>query len=163
MSERREVLIVRVPGDADPGKLSRMREYVIESILRDVLVLTDSMTMSIEAVPAIGMEPPNVIVEQETRPETEEKPLPEPKAEPKKLTNREEKQIILDKLLDYRHRNGPGCFGDVARKTGVKSITADVVRLTSLGETTLTINEWRAIGRALDKLVGIEREVAEHG
>ena len=161
---RREVLVLRVPaGTMKPEAFKDFREYVIESILRDVLVLTDSMTMSIEAVPAIGMEPPNVIVEQETRPETEEKPLPEPKAEPKKLTNREEKQIILDKLLDYRHRNGPGCFGDVARKTGVKSITADVVRLTSLGETTLTINEWRAIGRALDKLVGIEREVAEHG
>ena len=151
---RREVLVVRIPGEVEPDRLAKMREYVIESILRDVLVITGDITMDIEEVPAIGMDHPDVIVEAETKsePQAEERPK---RRENK--TNREEKQEILQKLLDYRQRSGPGCFGDVARKTNVKSITADVVRLVALGDATLTVAEWRAIGRALEQLEKIER------
>ena len=157
---RREVLVVRIPGEVEPDRLAKMREYVIESILRDVLVITGDITMDIEEVPAIGMDHPDVIVEAETKsePQAEERPK---RRENK--TNREEKQEILQKLLDYRQRSGPGCFGDVARKTNVKSITADVVRLVALGDATLTIAEWRAIGRALEQLEKIKKEVAKDG
>ena len=153
---RREVLMIRVPGGSEPDRLSKLREYVIESILRDVLVITNEMTVSIEEVPAIGMEHAdvNVVVTpaEQAEPKTEERPKRR-----ENITNREEKQNILQRLLDYRQRSGPGCFGDVARKTNVKSITADVVRLVALGDATLTIAEWRAIGRALDQLEKIER------
>ena len=155
---RREVLVVRVPGGTEPDRLSKMREYVIESILRDVLVITNEMNMSIEEVPAIGME--HVAVDVVATPAAKPEPKKEERPKQKEgITIREEKQNILQRLLDYRQRSGPGCFGDVARKTNVKSITADVVRLVALGDATLTIAEWRAIGRALDQLEKIERAV----
>ena len=151
---RREVLVVRIHGEAEPDRLAKMREYVIESIMRDVLVITNEMNMNIEEVPAIGMDHPDVIVEAETKPEPKEEERPNRKGN---KTNREEKQEILQRLHEYRKRSGPGCFGDVARATNVKSITTDVVRLVALGDATLTIAEWRAIGRALDQLEKIER------
>ena len=151
---RREVLVVRIFGEAEPDRLAKLREYVIESILRDVLVITGDITMDIEELPAIGMDHPDVIVKAETKPEPKAEERPKRK---ENKTNREEKQEILQRLHEYRQRSGPGCFGDVARTTNVKSITTDVVRLVALGDATLTIAEWRAIGRALDQLEKIER------
>jgi hypothetical protein len=40
----------------------------------------------------------------------------------------------------------------------MKSITVDVLRLLVNGDATLSITEWRAIGRALGKLEEIERD-----
>lgn len=151
MGERREVLIVTVPaGSIKPDGFGKFREYVIESILRGVLAMDETMKLSIGEVPAIGM----AHVEVEAQVE-EIEPIEE-----RKVTAKEEKQAILQRLLDYRQRNGAGSLNDVARKTYGKSITPDVLRLLVTGDATLTIAEWRAIGRALDKLEETEKAVA---
>ena len=43
------------------------------------------------------------------------------------------------------------------------SVTVDVLRLLVNGDATLSITEWRAIGRALGKLEELEEEVAGNG
>ena len=163
MNERREILVVTVPaGSIKPDGFGKFREYVIESILRDVLVVDDTMKMSIAEVPAIGM--PQVRVEVQVEEPKEETPATNRLADTaQKLPNKEEKQAILQRLLDYRQRNGAGSLNDVARKTYGKSITPDVLRLLVTGDAVLTIAEWRAIGRALDKLEAAEQAVAEDG
>lgn len=160
MSERREVLVVTVPtGSIKPAEFGKFREYVIESILRDVLVVDDSMKMSIEEVPIVGAS--QVMVDVKLEEPKEEAPTTNRLADTvQRLSAKEEKQEILRRLLDYRQRNGIGSLGDVARKTNIKSITVDVLRLLVNGDATLSITEWRAIGRALGKLEEIEKEVA---
>ena len=163
MGERREVLVVTVPaGSIKPDGFGKFREYVIESILRDVLVKDDTMKLSIEEVPAIGM--PHVRVEVQVEEPKEEAPATNRLADTaQRLSAKEEKQAILQRLLDYRQRNGIGSLGDVARKTNIKSVTTDVLRLLVTGDATLSISEWRAIGRALGKLEEIEKEAAGDG
>lgn len=159
MGERREVLVVTVPaGSIKPAEFGKFREYVIESILRDVLVVDDTMKLSIEEVPVIGAS--QVMVDVKLEEPKEETPTTNRLADTaQKMSAKEEKQAILQRLLDYRHRNGIGSLGDVARKTNLKSITVDVLRLLVNGDATLSITEWRAIGRALGKLEEIEKEV----
>lgn len=148
MSERKEVLVVTVPaGSIKPAEFGKFREYIIESIARDVLIRDNTMELSIEELPVVDVKHVRVEVKLEE---------PAPK-EPKTMTTREEKQNILQRLLGYRERNGVGSLGDVARKTNMKSITVDVLRLLVNGDATLSITEWRAIGRALGKLEEIER------
>lgn len=160
MSERREVLMVTVPaGSIKPAEFGKFREYVIESILRDVLVVDDTMKLSIEEVPVIGE--PHVMVDVKLEEPTEETPTTNRLSDTvQRMSTKEEKQAILQRLLDYRQRNGIGSLGDVARKTNLKSITVDVLRLLVNGDATLSITEWRAVGRALGKLEEIEKEVA---
>lgn len=160
MNERREILVVTVPaGSIKPDGFGKFREYVIESILRDVLVVDDTMKLSIAEVPAIGM--PQVRVEVQVEEPKEEAPATNRLADTaQKLSNKEEKQVILQRLLDYRQRNGVGSLNDVARKAYGKSITADVLRMLLTGDATLTIAEWRSVGRALDKLEETEKAVA---
>lgn len=148
MSERKEVLVVTVPaGSIKPAEFGKFREYIIESIARDVLIRDNTMELSIEELPVVDVKHVRVEVKLE-EPATKE---------PKTMTMREEKQNILQRLLGYRERNGVGSLGDVARKTNMKSITVDVLRLLVNGDATLSITEWRAIGRALGKLEEIER------
>lgn len=150
MSERREVIVVTVQaGSVKPDGFGKFRDYVLESLQRGGIVLDDTMRWSIEEMPVIDA----VCIRAQTEVE-EEKPQP---AEAPKVSVREEKQQILQRLLDYRQRNGAGSLGDVARKTNMKSITSDVLRLLVNGDATLSITEWRAIGRALGKLEEIER------
>lgn len=153
MSERREVIVVTVQaGSIKPDGFGKFRDYVLESLQRGGIVLDDTMRWSIEEMPVIDM----VCIRAQTEVE-EEKTVP---AETPKVPIREEKQQILQRLLDYRQRNGAGSLGDVSRKTNMKSITSDVLRLLVNGDATLSITEWRAIGRALGKLEEIEKEVA---
>ena len=160
MSERREILVVTVPnGSIKPAEFGKFREYVIERILRDVLVKDDSMKLSIEEVTIVGAS--QVMVDVKLEEPKEEAPTTNRLADTvQRLSAKEEKQEILRRLLDYRQRNGIGSLGDVARKTNIKSITVDVLRLLVNGDATLSITEWRAIGRALGKLEEIEKEVA---
>ena len=107
---------------------------------------------------------PQVRVEVQVEEPKEEAPATNRLADTaQKLSNKEEKQVILQRLLDYRQRNGVGSLNDVARKAYGKSITADVLRMLVTGDATLTIAEWRSVGRALDKLEETEKAVAGDG
>ena len=162
MSEKKQILVVTVPaGSIKPDGFAKFREYVIESILRDVLVLDSTMKLSMEEVPAL--EPPRVMVNVALAEGDSSPPEPDKPEGSGKVDVKTEKRQILERLLVYRSRNGLGSLNDVAMRTNVKSITPDTLRLLVKGDATLTIAEWRAIGRALDKLEEKEREVAHAG
>ena len=146
MSVTKEILVVTVPaGRIEPATFGQFREYVIESILRDVLVVDDETTLQIMEVPAVDLP---VAVEEAPQAQPAQKPKPEPEA----LSEREEKQKILERLTQYREKNGLGCLSAVARKACRKGITDNILRMLLQGDATATIQDWRAIGKTLDKL-----------
>lgn len=140
----REVLLVKVAAPLNIETMQQMREYVIESILRDVLVVDEETTLEIMEMPAVQM-PVAVVSEQLTK-------TPKPEPVPETLSEREEKQKILERLTQYREKNGLGCLSAVARKACRKGITDNILRMLLQGAATVTIQDWRAIGKALDKL-----------
>lgn len=151
MENLRDVLVITVPPNRiTPEGFSMFREYVIESILRDVLVLDSDMKMSVEQVPALEI--PKILVGVDLSEKGDFSPSAAPEPECIKPTAREEKQKILDRLIAYRDKYGLGSFNDVANKTRVKAITADTLRMLIKGDAVLNIAEWRAVGRALDEL-----------
>lgn len=65
-----------------------------------------------------------------------------------------EKRAILQRLKDYRTSQGPGCLQAVARATRTRGrISATKLLDMILGDCPpMRIEDWRKIGRALDKL-----------
>lgn len=160
MSGKREILVVTVPaGRITADTFGQFREYVIESILRDVLVVDDDTTLNIMEVPDV--EPPKEVVE--VKPEKLSIPAPQLKPEPvpETLSERDEKQKILERLIQYREKNGLGCLTAVARKACRKGITDNILRMLLQGDATVTLQDWRAIGKALDKLEEEEKKSDE--
>lgn len=70
-----------------------------------------------------------------------------------------EKQIIRERLMAYRAANGLGCLDAVASKAG-PNVTAFLLRDMLVGAASPTIDDWRRIGKALDKLT-VPQEVAQ--
>lgn len=148
MGQMRDLLVVKVPaGKIQPDEFEKFREYVIESIMRDVLVLDDDMDMSVQQIPIPGEVK---IVTCANVEETPEDLQPVPKVGPK--NEREEKQAILERLRAYRETNGIGSLKAVAKNTGRKGVTSETLRLLLTGDAKLVIADWRAVGKALDKL-----------
>lgn len=151
MNERREILLVTVPaGLIPPDGFPKFREYVIESILRDVLVLSDDMDMQIKELPV--KEEPKIIVT--TKIETQKQPEtpPVPKVGPK--SSREEKQAILEKLKGYREKHGLGSFNLIATRANRKGVTGEILRMLLQGDAKLDMADWRAVGKVIDELGG---------
>ena len=61
-----------------------------------------------------------------------------------------EKKKILARLQEYRQANGLGCFKALAQKTG--KLSAETLLSVVTGNQVLPIEDWRKIGRALDKM-----------
>lgn len=156
MSGRKEVLVVTVPaGKLKVDEFGRFREYIIESILREVLVLDDSISCEIQEMPSVDAVP-MVVQEPEKRP-SEKPKTKEPEKqtnEEKRLKERELKQNALARLQAYRQKNGVGSFAAVAKKATRAGVSAETLRMALLGEATLTLADWVAVGKALDKLEG---------
>ena len=151
MSGRREVLVITVPkGSVKVEDFPRFREYIIESILRDVLVLDESMASSIQEVPDITTTPV-AVVEEDTK-------TTEPTAT---ASMKEKKQKILQQLIERRGKKGAGAFNDVARECRSKGVTTEILRKLVAGDVVLQHHEWLAIERALDKVEA--REAKESG
>lgn len=150
---RRELIVITVPaGIMRPEEFGKFREYVIESILRDVLVLDSGMKMSIEEVPIPGEV--KVLAQTEIqKPEEPETPVV-PKVGPKSA--REEKQAILEKLKGYREKHGLGSFNLIATRANRKGITGEILRMLLTGDAKLEMADWRAVGKAIDELGGGE-------
>ena len=154
MSGRREVLVITVPkGSVKVEDFPRFREYIIESILRDVLVLDESMASSIQEVPEITSWPvaPVAVVKEDTK-------TTEPTAT---ASMKEKKQKILQRLIERREKKGAGAFNDVARECRSKGVTTEILRKLVAGDVVLQHHEWLSIERALDKVE--EREAKESG
>lgn len=64
----------------------------------------------------------------------------------------EEKQKIYERLVLYRQQNGLGCWAKLAENVRGGVVTEGMLRSMHLGELSPSINDWRAVGKALDKL-----------
>lgn len=148
---RRELLVLRVPaGTMKPEAFKEFREYVIESILRDVLVLSDDMAMEVEEVPIPGEV--KVIAQAEIEEPKEPENHVVPKVGPKSA--REEKQAILEKLKEYREKHGLGSFNLIATRANRKGVTGEILRMLLQGDAKLDMADWRAVGKVIDELGG---------
>ena len=133
------VLVVQVP--AKETNLAEFRDYIAESLSMGVLVLGPGVTYSVERFPALGG------IQVERREALKKSDPPElPKTHP----HAKEKQAILERLKAYREQNGLGCLPQLARLGGA-AVTTEVLRDALTGAAKLTLQTWRAIGRALDK------------
>ena len=66
------------------------------------------------------------------------------------IAQSQEKKAILARLQEYRQANGLGCFKALAQKTG--KLSAETLLSVVTGNQVLPIEDWRKIGRALDKM-----------
>lgn len=154
MSNTKEVLVVTVGAPMRDGisaekvfcveELQTLREYIVESIRKEVLVLDARMALQVKTLPNVCSE--DVIIQQGETPTSAVSPAS------KKLTPREEKQLILERLKDYRERHGLGSLNLIADKTRRKGISGDILRMLLSGDAKLEIQDWRAIGKAMDEL-----------
>lgn len=73
----------------------------------------------------------------------------------------EEKRAILQRLKDYRKKRGPGCLEKVVKTCRSRTTINDaVLRDVLIGSAVLRIEDWRKIGKALDKLEGADEQEA---
>lgn len=131
--------------------LREIRDYIVESLQVGILVLDERMEYRMEDFPDLGdvmvlgeLPPPAALTEGTDTAVTEETP---------KYSGRTggEKREILSRLMSYREHEGLGCLDAVAREAGGK-IRAGTLRDLLTGNVSVSIEEWRMIGRALDKL-----------
>lgn len=133
------VLVVLVPGRE--ANLAEFRDYIVESLSMGVLVLWPGVTYSVERFPALG----GIQVERR-EPKKKSGPPKMPKTHPQA----KEKQAILERLKAYREQHGLGCLPQLARLGGA-GVTTEVLRDALTGAAKLSLQTWRASGRALDK------------
>lgn len=148
--EEKKVLVIRT-SDAAPKALRDVRDYVMESIRLGILVLNCGWDVSVEDLPDSS----EIIVSGDGPPAAG---LP-PEAELlrahdiPKYSGRggEEKREIMARLRAYRETNGPGCLEAVASLCGAR-IDSGILRDIVIGGISLPLEDWRRVGRALDRL-----------
>lgn len=161
--EQKTVMVVSAP-ELPTKSLRELRDYIIESVQLGVLVLNSRSTYRMETMPDLGgvlimgddfytplcvaveSTDPDPADENGTRPVLRAHDVP-------KYSGRagEEKRAIFDLLLRYRDKYGLGCLDAVAEKTGGK-ISVETIRELLVGGISIPIEDWRRIGRALEKL-----------
>ena len=104
----RDVLIVRAP-QLKRECLEELRDYVVESLHRGVLVVPEGMELEVLALPEPG--------EENAGPDASEEPSAVPTGR-----GAEEKRAIQEKLKAYRRAHGLGCFQAVAQ-AGLPEVT----------------------------------------
>ena len=154
MSNR--ILLVRVPAqEAADGR--RLRDYILESLAKGVLVLTEDSALEVMELPALGgMElEPLPLPEPEARepdppgaPESETKPM---NVELHGGRGAKEKRMIQERLIAYRKEHGLGCWAAVTKASGGK-LDDETLRRMTTGAAVLPLAAWRLAARALDKL-----------
>lgn len=70
------------------------------------------------------------------------------------ITDAEYKRDVIRRLQEYRKKHGLGCLAAVARETRTRGrINDTVLRMLLFGDTSVRrIEDWRKIGKALDRL-----------
>ena len=164
-------------------RAAELRDHIAESLPLGCAVLPEEITSQIITVPDLGgvkiwsgldLDPGGYIQRSEltvseqdgltyveAAPEAREAPA----ADPKPTTSSkiaEEKRMILVRLKAWREAHGPGCLDAVAKKVG-RGITPEMLRDLCLGAVKLSIEDWRRVNKALDKLEEAERKAAGHG
>ena len=133
----RDVLIVRAPGEPREA-LEELRDYVVESLRRGVLVVPEGMELEVLALPEPG--------EESAGPDAPEEPSAAPTGR-----GAEEKRAIQEKLRAYRRAYGLGCFRAVAQ-VDLPEVTGTMLRNMAAGTVAYPLSDWRAAGRALDRV-----------
>lgn len=163
-----DVLVIYMPVGR-VTKLNETRDYVVESLRKGVLVLEHGTHMEVKRIPWLGMKDLAVAVVLTEEPACdnepkEEKPVKEktvPKSGTKVLREHSvaflgaggaEKKQIYQRLRAYRQESGLGCWDALVTAVRKSSVTADVLRQLYGGEISMSLAEWKAIDKGLDKL-----------
>ena len=161
MQTANNILLVRVPAlEAVNGR--ELRDYILESLAKGVLVLTEDASCEVLELPPLGKV---AVVETGQAILTTEQPDSAVEAEGQ-VTNSEypatdrsegaEKRAIVQRLKHYRSANGRGCLDKVSEKTAHRKearISADTLRdIAADLAPKMELSEWRKIARALDAL-----------
>ncbi len=135
------ILVVRSPAGSMED-LTKIRDYVVESLGVGVLVLPADMSYKLEQMPLAG-------VQIEHSEENDIVP---------KITAAEEKRMILKNLKAYRERHGLGSYAALVNEFGGggRIFTVETLRGVADGSLKLPIEDWRAIGTALNKAVAAD-------
>lgn len=166
------IFVARFPGVTALEELVKRRDYLIESIKLGCVALSTGANYSVEQVPGVlggvqvlGLErlPPVIFYGPGQAEEGSHKPpelLREHDRPPARSgrTVKEEKQAILARLKAYRTAHGLGCLDAVARAAGA-DITVDLLRGLLSGDASLSVADWRRIGKALSQVECSEQEV----
>ena len=161
--EQKTVMVVTGP-ELPTKSLRELRDYIIESVQLGVLVLNSRSTYRMETMPDLGgvlimgdeLYTPLCGTDGDADPGSADDTGTETVLrahDAPKYSGRagEEKRAIFDRLLRYRDKYGLGCLDAVAEKTGGK-ISAETLREVLVGGISIPIEDWRRIGRALEKL-----------
>ena len=140
------LFVVRIPDCSDLSVLAPFRDYVMDCLSRGVLVLEESSVCEVMELPELC----GAAVTPFTGPEDEDGP-----------TEAEEKRAILQRLQEFRDKNGVGCLTQVTRRMGRSALRAEVLRGVLTGDSVLEIRDWRRIGRALDRLDAQSKEASD--
>lgn len=171
-----KVLVLSLPSGTG-ADLAEVRDYVLESLAKGVLVLGNGMRWSLEEFPPLGgvhIVQPDALREKNLRPQTtagkgRRRAAPvcpaeaqvddglEPQETSRQALWRKEKQDALKRLRAYRREHGLGCLEPVAAACGA-GIDADYLRSLVSGDVKACIDDWRRIVAALDKLEDVRGE-----
>ena len=127
------VMVVTVP-DGAAQDLEALQQRIVQEMGQRVLVLPDGYRWSVEHLP--------VAVEVEA-----ERPPPPPGPDEAR-----EKREILAQLKVYRQSAGLGCLETLARAVRRKDVTEDILRSALTGDAILSLAQWRAVRRGMEKL-----------
>lgn len=142
------IFLIRVSTDeAVNGR--EQRDYILESLSKCVLVMTEDATCEVMDLPPLGG------VEVETKeqfpPAAGDSPTGLERAGKHTGRNAEEKREIMLRLAAYRKSHGLGCWGAVAKASKGK-LSDDQLRDMAAGAVNLPVSEWRLAAKVLDKL-----------
>lgn len=158
MDTKNNIIIVRVPVQK-VAELRVLRDYILDSLARDVLVLPEDASWEVMELPPLGgveVEPAQELPEEDAPAESEQAIAADTKQASKTSEQAEEKRAIIQRLKGYRAAHGYGCLADVSAKTARrkdKRISDDILRsICADGAPKMELEEWRSIGRALDLL-----------
>ena len=134
------VMVVQAPGRAE-ADLRGLRDYILESLNRGVLVLGAGMSYQLEKFPELGAV--RITSEDVLRGNQELLRRAAPTGTGSGRLKKSEEEIRAAQSQE-------GCFKVLAQKTG--KLSAETLLSVVTGNQVLPIEDWRKIGRALDKM-----------
>lgn len=157
------VLLVRVPAqESVDGR--ELRDYILESLARGVLVLTEDASCEVMELPPLGGVAVAVtgqelsVIERPDLTTKAEGEITNPELSARDQSEGAEKRAIVQRLKDYRSAHGRGCLDKVSEKTAHRKesrISADTLRdIAADCAPKMGLTEWRKISKALDALEG---------
>ena len=165
MQTANNILLVRVPAqEAVDGR--ELRDYILESLARGVLVLTEDASCEVLELPPLGGV--EVVSGEQELPVPDSGPPATREtgtgSEPEGTKpgnaigrNAEEKRMIMTRLAAYRKAHGLGSWAPVVKASRGR-LSDDQLWGMAAGAVKLPISEWRLAAKALDKLERQEKE-----